>query len=308
MPEFTTIHEQVKAAKAGDQAAWSTLYHHYYAGLYAAALTIHKNISAAEDAVHDAFILAYMKLHQLKEVAAFGSWMKQILIHSGYRVLHRSSVMERMNDALLESDTWWEDELNRKLEILSTEGQLYTVIAQLPEVLRSTLLLRYFSGFQSYEEIASILSIPVGTVRSRLNQAKLKLAEQWQLHEDSTIEIFKQSQEWNHFYQTSFTGMHYHDEDKNRFVAHLQSDVRLILSGGKQNTGPQLFEKMIVEDREAGSWLTPTNVTSCGNISIIEARHFNSPENPAHCPPRSVLVLYRNKQKVDKMSFYVSLQ
>jgi hypothetical protein len=65
---------------------------------------------------------------------------------------------------------------------------------------------------------------------------------------------------------------------------------------------------MIVDDRKYGSWLSPFNVVSSGNISIIEARHFNSSEHPQHCPMRSVLVLYRDNTGVSKMSLHPSLK
>jgi len=54
---------------------------------------------------------------------------------------------------------------------------MWAAIYQLPEVLRVTAILRYFGSYSSYGEISAILGMPVGTVRSRLNQVKIKLAE-----------------------------------------------------------------------------------------------------------------------------------
>jgi RNA polymerase sigma factor (sigma-70 family) len=308
MSNFDIIQTQVKAALAGEEAAWTALYTHYHAGLYAIALKMCNNISIAEDIVQDAFITAYIKLPQLKDADTFGGWIRKILIHLCYRASGKNKTTRNLNSISAESDIWWEDEFHKKLELLSVQSRLYSALAQLPEVLQTTLLLRYFSSFQSYEEIAGILSIPLGTVRSRLNQAKQKLAEQWQQYKNNDEKLLQEAEEWNSFYHATFSQMHRHDHYKNRLIAHLQKDIHLTMPNGKSNIGRSSFEKMIVDDREAGSWLSPSNVTSCANISIIENTHFNSPENPSHCPPRSVLVLYRNERKVNKINFHVFLQ
>ena len=304
MLSTTNITEYVKAAHAGEDAAWTALYQYYYPGLFAVAVQVLNDIDAAKDAVQDSFLIAHLKLNQLKEPAVFNGWIKKILTHVCYRAIQNNQY--KYHGSPLKSDIRWDDEFNEKLDRLSAQSSLYAAIAHLPEVLRCTLLLRYFSGFQSYEEIARILSIPVGTVRSRLSQAKLKLTEQWFQSADCDANIFRRSQEWNHFYQTHFSAMHQHDNSKNKLVGHLQKNVQLILPDGKLNIGRLLFEKMIVGDREYGSWLVPTNIISCGNISVVETQHFNSPEYPTHCLPRSVVVLYRKDKEVDKINLHFS--
>jgi RNA polymerase sigma factor (sigma-70 family) len=217
------IGEWVKAAKAGEQPAWNVLHAHYYPVLYAVALRICKDVATAEDLVQDSFISAYLKLHQLKDVDAFGGWIKRILIHAGYRALKQPPPIAFAENIPAQAADNWFDEVNRELDEDSTRRSLYAGISSLPEVLRSTVLLRYFSGFQSYEEIAGLLSVPVGTVRSRLNQAKVKLAEQWRQGGDYG-QVIEQTEQWNTYYHEVFSGMHRHDEDKNRFIRHLRKE------------------------------------------------------------------------------------
>jgi Sigma-70, region 4 len=54
---------------------------------------------------------------------------------------------------------------------------VWAALYELPEVLRVTAMLRYFGFYSSYAEISAILGVPIGTVKSRLNQVKVKLAE-----------------------------------------------------------------------------------------------------------------------------------
>jgi RNA polymerase sigma factor (sigma-70 family) len=294
------MQQLIKAAQAGEQAAWNSLYRQYYPVLYAVALRICGNTPVAKDAVQEAFLIAYLKLAQLKEAATFGGWIKKILIHHCYRALPRN----RCYKLPLESDGWWEDEINQQLDRLATQSQLYTTLARLPEVLRSTLLLRYFSAFQTYGEIATILGVPVGTIRSRLNQAKLKLTEQWQYNADADPKLFRECEEWNAFYLASFARLHQYDAEKNTFIQHLKKDVEIIFTSGNTNTGRWLIEREVVEDRQFGSWFEPANVVSCGNLSVVEVTHHNSPEHPGRCPSGSVFVLTRQQGKVSKMNFH----
>lgn len=306
MSDLSALQEWVKAAKAGEDAAWSRLYRQYYPGAYAIALRICGNTPVAEDAVQDAFMTAYLKLSQLTDHRAFGGWIKKIVMHTCYRALQKNQFPKRSDHLSPETDTYWTDEINHKFDQLATQSRLYTALAELPDVLRSTLLLRYFSGFQSYEEIAAILCVPVGTVRSRLSQAKLKLTDYWQKHSDPSEISFKEADEWNGFYYALYGGMHAHDVCKNKLIDHLHQQVRIVLSTGSSHTGGGLLENMVEEDRQVGSWLKPITVLSSGTISIIEATHFNSPEHSDHCPTTSVAVLYRDQGKVSQMYLHPS--
>ncbi len=306
MPANDNIQEWVKAARFGEEPAWNVLYQQYYPGLYAIALRICGSIPESKDLVQDSFVTAWLKLSQLKDPGTFGGWIKMILVRNCYQWLYRNRQTKNIDSVSIEIEHRLEQEIENKLDNLSAQSRLYTVLTQLPEALRSVLLLRYFSTYQSYNEIAGILSIPVGTVRSRLNEAKSKLVEKWHQPLHSGIHILRESEEWNHFYHETYSGIHHHDDCKNRFMNHLEKKVQLIFPGGRSDIGRWVFEGMITDDRKAGSWLAPVNVLSCGNISIIEAKHYNSPEHPHHCPARSVAVLYRKKREVNKMNIHLA--
>jgi len=303
MPVPFNTHDYVRAAQSGDSTAWNVLFHYHYPSLTATALKICNDIPLAKDAVQEAFIKAHLKLKDLKNAAAFDGWIRTIVVHNCYRAQQQNRNTYHPSTPV-ETDGWCEDVLNEKLDKLYADSRLYATLSRLPDTLQTVLLLRYFSEFHSYEQIATILSVPVGTVRSRLNQAKQKLAAEWEQQAETNLAFLRHSQEWNHFYHSHFSAVHCHDTYKNQFVDHLEKNVQLTVNSGAPNTGSVLFEKMILDDRKAGSWLTPANVVTSGNISIIESTHFNSAEHPDHCPSRSILILHRQGRKVARMHFH----
>ena len=147
--------------------------------MYATALRICGNSPAAKDAVQETFVNAYLKLQQLKDTNAFAGWLKTSLVRYCHRNMHEHSLPSCENGIRLNLRHLWDDELNKKLDWYEQQTKLYNTLACLPDTLQSVLLLRYFSNFNSYEQIAAILCIPVGTVRSRLNQVKQQMMKRW---------------------------------------------------------------------------------------------------------------------------------
>ncbi len=210
MNDSGLIAKMVKAAQNGEEPAWKFLYNKYYALLYTHALKILGNAASATDAVQDSFLSAYLHLHQLKNYEAFGGWLKKNLLRNCYRSNHSSWQYENTPGLSIENNTPVENEIEKKYEVVNNKSQLIATIAKLAEPLSCTLLLRYFSAFQSYEQIAVILGIPVGTVRSRLNQSKQKILTHWAKNDIEHHRIFTESEEWSHFYYTHFTNVHCH--------------------------------------------------------------------------------------------------
>ncbi|PSR54988.1 hypothetical protein AHMF7605_16490 [Adhaeribacter arboris] len=305
MTPILSYTEWVKAAVAGETTAWNKLHSQFYPGMYVIALRICRSPELATDAVQDAFIKAYLQLAQLKDPQKFGGWLRQIVTRMSYRVIARYQKNVPLESLALEKETYWEDEINRQMEQHSAQHQLHSALAQLPDVLHKTLLLRYFSNYQAYEQIAAILAVPVGTVRSRLNEAKRKLEEAWEKHEDASNSNLLENEEWNDFYQTLYGEMHAQESSKIKFLHHVQhSQIRF--TNGKKFSGGLVLEKMVEEDRQVGSWLQPVKVFSSGSLSVIEAQHFNSSEHPDHCPPASVAIISRDKGKASQVFIHPS--
>lgn len=127
--------------------------------------------SDAEDIVQDAFIRAYRSLSQFRGSARFSSWLYRIVVNEAVRVM-RSTRRQR-------------DEAELDVECVSTHGidaesvlAVRECLSRIPEKLRVVLALRGIDELD-YSEIAEILGIPTGTVRSRLHEARKLFAECW---------------------------------------------------------------------------------------------------------------------------------
>lgn len=299
------INSVVRSAQSGDEAAWSILYQLFYPKVYSTALRICGAMPETKDIVQDSFINAYLKLSQLKDTGYFESWIKKITERNCYRFLLRNRSKKQLYSLKFLHEDQLKQDIEFEFEKVSSLQKLYAVLAELSENLRVVVLLRYFTGFNSYHDIASVLRIPLGTVRSRLNEARQKLVEKWSLPVNPICNA-NENQEWNHFYFETFSNLHFNDSDKNRLFTHLGTTAKLFFPGGVCNIGYKAFENLVIDDKKHGSWLKPVQVMTCGNVSVIEVKHFNSPENPDHCPAKSVAVLHRQNKKVEKLNLHLA--
>jgi RNA polymerase sigma factor (sigma-70 family) len=171
--------ELVRAAQNGDAASLGHLLERQRAPLYALALRMLGRGPEAQDAVHDVFLVALCRIDQLRDPEAVGGWLRAIL-HNACVSRLRKGQLELLTDeapAGYAERRAHEPSAEEAIERLAMREWVWTALSELPEVLRVTAMLRYFGSYASYEEISSILGVPVGTVRSRLNQVKVKLAE-----------------------------------------------------------------------------------------------------------------------------------
>ncbi len=138
--------------------------------LYRTAFAWTHNHHLAEDLVHDALAKGLRSIGQLRELEAMDAWLFRIMTNCWRDHLRRSAPTDEINESDLVTD--------RTPEQQTGEGQLIdqvrNAIATLSQGYRETLILVDVEGF-SYVETATILSIPVGTVMSRLSRAREKV-------------------------------------------------------------------------------------------------------------------------------------
>src|SRR5919202_3299483 len=133
---------------------------------YARALT--RDISAADDLVQDCLARALSKVHLWQEGTDLRAWLFTIL-HNQYVNHVRRAVREGAAVGLSETEPMLTSvpNQNKRLELRDLER----AITKLPDEQRSVILLVGLEGMR-YEEVAAVLDVPVGTIRSRLSRGR----------------------------------------------------------------------------------------------------------------------------------------
>ena len=144
---------------------------------YARALT--RDFNAADDLVQDCLARALARVHLWQDGTNLRAWLFTIL-HNQYVNHVRRSAREGSAVALSESDSSLTSRpsQHRRLELRDLDRAL----TALPDEQRAVLLLVGLEGMR-YEEVADILNVPVGTIRSRLSRAREALREMMDEHE-----------------------------------------------------------------------------------------------------------------------------
>lgn len=175
--EYQTHHNVdhlVVRCREGDRKAYHQLYKLYSRAMYNVGYRIVNNADEAKDVLQDAFISAFNSLETYRGDAAFGAWLKRIVVNKAINLVRRRK-FERMPETagfdVKEEETV--DEL---------EGYPFTVekvrkaIEQLPDGYRVVLSMYLLEGYD-HSEIGEILGITESTSKSQFNRSKKKLKE-----------------------------------------------------------------------------------------------------------------------------------
>ena len=122
------------------------------------------------DAVQEGILKAYMQRNNLREIKYFKTWLVRIVINECYGILRRNRKLQRFEENIVENKSYFGNYI--KEEYLD----LYQAISRLEKKEKICILLFYMEDY-SVAEIADVLRIPVGTVKSRLNRGRKKLKD-----------------------------------------------------------------------------------------------------------------------------------
>lgn len=129
------------------------------------ALAVLEDENAARDALQEAWLNVFLHLDQLRESAAFPAWLRQIVVTSCYRALRRenpSLPLEEENAA---------PDLAEEIETKDRRDRVREAVLALPDREREVTELFYFADYPQ-QEIAEVLSVPLTTVKKRLQYAR----------------------------------------------------------------------------------------------------------------------------------------
>ena len=174
----------------GDASAFEVLVHRYETELFNYLRRYLGSAEMAEDVFQATFLQVHLKQEQFEEGRRFRPWLYTIATNQAIDAQRRN---RRHRMVSLDQRTGGEDEVGSIVEMLAGAGRtadeqmeddeardwVRAAVAELPEPLRGALMLVYHQGMK-YREAADVLGIPVGTVKSRLHAALLRLNESWQ--------------------------------------------------------------------------------------------------------------------------------
>ena len=174
----------------GDRDAFETLVHRYERELFSYLKRYLGSAEMAEDVFQATFLQVHLKKEHFEEGRRVRPWLYTIATNQAIDAQRRN---KRHRMVSLDHRTGGEGDVGALVEMLAGKDQtadeqmegeeakewVREAVNELPEQLRGTLVLVYHQGLK-YREAADVLGIPVGTVKSRLHSALLKLNESWQ--------------------------------------------------------------------------------------------------------------------------------
>jgi RNA polymerase sigma-70 factor, ECF subfamily len=171
--------ELIAASRRGDTEAYGTLVRQYQNRLCSSLRHICGSLADAQDAAQEAFLRAYLNLNRFTGSSAFYTWLYRIAVNfaiSEQRKRHARQSLHQNSQANHQEPAQDSETCDARLLRQERAAQVQEALASLSPEHRTILVLREIEDCD-YDEIASILSIPVGTVRSRLHRARLQLRE-----------------------------------------------------------------------------------------------------------------------------------
>ncbi len=170
----------IAATLAGDSAAFGRLVGLYQDRLYNSLVRVVGSAEDAGDIVQDAFVQAFVKLDSFRGSSAFYTWLYRIafnLAMSHARRERRAASLDTMKDGWGSEPIDGQAAPDAGMEQREQVEMVHAALAELSTEYRTILVLREIDGCR-YDEIAEILDMPLGTVRSRLFRARLALRDQ----------------------------------------------------------------------------------------------------------------------------------
>jgi RNA polymerase sigma factor (sigma-70 family) len=271
--------------------------------LYALALRILGHGPEAQDAVQGPFLIAVGSIDRLREPEAVGGWLRGILRNVCLRRLR-----ERGGDLLRGApprveERSFESSAEEAIDRLALREWVWAALYELPEVLRVTAMLRYFGSYSSYEEISATLGVHIGTVRSRLNQAKIKLVEALLktagLEHDETRKLTASQTR----YFTAVFDEYNRGQGYEILAAALSDDLFYDRSDGASGGLGWLVEGL-EDDLDVGMKLHLANIIASKDVTIVEGDFENPSDNPFHCPPATSQVYFYRDGRIHLMREY----
>lgn len=175
----------IEKAKKGDEGSFETLILSCKGRAYNIALRYMRNEEDAMDALQESFIKIFRHLNKFNEESRFDTWVYRIVVNTCTDLLRKNAYKKTEEHFYYQDDEEKESILHLadsdptpEETIIKKENSTYIMecLEKLGQEHKEVLILRDMQGF-SYDEISQVMECSVGTIKSRLNRARIKLRE-----------------------------------------------------------------------------------------------------------------------------------
>jgi RNA polymerase sigma-70 factor (ECF subfamily) len=303
--ESATDAELLAAARGGDAGAAGALLERHRAGMNAVAYGVLGWRSEADDVVQDAMIVALGGLDQVRQPAAVGSWLRAVTRNLARMHVRREQRVTVTSPGDLPFPT---SAVSRGPEELLEDHLLrdwvWAALERLTEPLRTVVMLRYFSGVRTYDEIAAVCELPIGTVRSRLHQARRLMLDALA----ETSDEFLPDAHRLLARRTAEAGELIEAGPRGRFASVLReaatAELTLIGPQGQRGRGQDTLVSIMESDVSAGVGQRLRHVVASKDLTILECDLISPPSDPTHCPPGVLWLMRLDQDRITSIRLF----
>jgi RNA polymerase sigma-70 factor (ECF subfamily) len=291
----------VRAAQAGDVSSLGSLLTRHRPGALAVAYSILGPGPDAEDAVQEAALVALRRIGDLRDPAAVGPWLRMV-VRNACRMRLRGPAEAPLDVALTLPSA--EPDPAEVLDRQASRDWVWHALSELTPEQRLVIMLRHFTGVTAYEDIAGVCGVPVGTVRSRLSEARRRLGQALlatadTAHDDAAALTDVRRREAEETFAAAHRG-----EFRSALAAFFAPAVESRWPGGQRARGRDFLERGMDGDLSAGIGHAVTNVVASRDLSIWEFDLVSPPGDPEHCPPGAVWVQQVTDGRVQRCQLF----
>jgi RNA polymerase sigma-70 factor (ECF subfamily) len=291
----------IRGAQAGDVAALGLLLEQHRAGMRAVALSLLGPGPDVDDVLQDAALVALARIADVRDPEAVGAWLRMIVRNKCRMLLRDSRPVEPLAALPLPDPGAGPDEV---LERHAMRDWVWEAVEELPPTLRMPLVLRHFTeGVTAYERIAEVCGVPVGTVRSRLSQARVKLAGALAAtvdvaHSDARVRTAASWDEARDTLAAAEAG------NFGQVLTGRWSPEVALMSGATRMGDGDLLARAMDGDLAAGVRQRPVSVAAGRSLAVWEMDVINPADDPDHCPPSVAWIMSLRGGRVAQLRLF----
>ncbi|WP_372346738.1 RNA polymerase sigma factor [Streptomyces sp. KL116D] len=291
-----------RAAQRGEVAALARLLERHRPGMRAVAVSVLGPGPDADDVMQEAALVALRRIGDVRDPAAVGPWLRMVVRNAGRAVLREARRTEPVAEVPVPPMAPGSVTPEQVLDRHALRDWIWEAVEGLSPALRLPFVLRYFSlRLTSYQQIARACAIPVGTVRSRLSQARAQLARTLRAtaddaHEETRV---RTGASWAEARETLAAA------ERGEFasvVADRYARDVVLRAGGEVLGGRTLLLAGMDGDLAAGVRQRPVHVIAGRSLVVWEMDLVNPSDAPDHCPPGVAWIMTLDQGRVDSLT------